>query len=450
MSEIVEDVIRVMVVDDSSIIRKIYKNILSKHRSFSIIAEAENGLKALLKQRENNIDVIVLDVEMPVMNGMEALPRLLSYDPSLVIIMASGTSAENTDITLRALKHGAMECLIKPSATNALNGCDNFSDKLVSTTHILGRERQRKSKLKNNYLALKQRAIAENASQHLSSSELGKTEMRNTLASEEDFAKKQARFIRYHAGAIRGTPAKQPLNKKTSTDTSSRIQPLEKTERTPQQESKQNSGENPKTEAASNPAFHPPSKEKPEAFAIGASTGAVRIFKDFLPELSKIGPPIFLTQHMDHFFTAALMRQFTSWGNVNAVEVDNRYEVIPHTIYIAQGGKHMVAEKTDNKIFIMPSDTPAENFCKPSIDTMLRSLSAIYQQKLLAIILSGMGQDGTQGSKKVVQSGGTVIVQDEASSIIWSMPHNIVQSDIASAIVPPARVVPWYKKQFSA
>lgn len=170
-----------------------------------------------------------------------------------------------------------------------------------------------------------------------------------------------------------------------------------------------------------------------EAIAIGASTGGpqalLSLFSDLGPDLRI---PFFITQHMPAGFTALLADALSKKCGLQCAEAVEGENVTPGRVYIAPGGHHLLV--TSNRIHL--SRRARENFCRPAIDPMLRSLATAYHDRLLAVILTGMGTDGLEGCRAVKASGGIVLAQDESSSIVWGMPRAVAEAGLCHEILP--------------
>lgn len=340
-------VCNVLIVDDSAVARGIITHTLDKVREINVVASAPNGVVALKAMLKHRIDVVVLDIEMPEMDGMETLPRLLAIDPDLKVIMASSISRRNADISLRALSLGACDYVPKPST--GLGNAEEFRRELVEKVLAHGRHRKRGG-----------RPVAE---------------------------------------SVKLPESKAPiilLRPKLETN------------------------------------------EKPEVIAIGSSTGGpralVQVLKDLDPAVTQ---PIVITQHMPATFTSLLAEHMTKYSGRPACEGRDGERLEPGHIYIAPGGKHMLLEAGANGgTYIRLNDGPPENFCKPAVDPMLRSLVRIYKHKLLIIILTGMGVDGLKGCEEAAREGGIVIAQDQATSVVWGMPGAVAHAGICREILP--------------
>ncbi len=170
--------------------------------------------------------------------------------------------------------------------------------------------------------------------------------------------------------------------------------------------------------------------------AIGSSTGGPNALISLLKDLGKVSVPIVITQHMMDMFIPILARQIEQETGVECVEVTEGMPVEAGRIYLATGGKHMVLKKAGQSLTISLDDGPAENFCKPSVDVMLRSAVEVYGGDIMTVILTGMGKDGLNGCEAVAKAGGRIVVQDQETSIVWGMPGSVANAGLASAILP--------------
>ena len=188
-------------------------------------------------------------------------------------------------------------------------------------------------------------------------------------------------------------------------------------------------------------ALRAPSKATPAVLAVGSSTGGPQALLQFFRELNDdIDLPIFVTQHMPATFTGILAQHISNIAGCEAKEGEDG-EIIKHgIIYIAPGDYHMVLERGSTGNIIRLNQEPPQNFCRPSVDPMLSSMVDLYGNKLLCIILTGMGQDGLKGAEVVVNAGGTVVAQDEDTSIVWGMPGAVAEAGLCSAVLPMGKI----------
>ncbi|WP_249209222.1 protein-glutamate methylesterase/protein-glutamine glutaminase [Magnetospirillum sulfuroxidans] len=366
------DKVRVMLVDDSAVVRGLVTRILEEDSGIAVIASVGNGQMALSALERQDVDVILLDIEMPVMDGMTALPKLLKIDPGVRVIMQSTLTLKGADVSMRALEMGAADYIPKPTATRELAGGMDFKAELLGKVKALGLARRRDPNRKARPGTT--------------------TSARPSIISSAP-----------RPSAL--TPA-APLKLRTHTP------------------------------------------EPPDIIAIGSSTGGPQALFNLLGVMraGTVKQPILITQHMPATFTTILAEHITRVSGWDAKEAQDGEVIKGGRVYVAPGDFHMLVEtKGVDKILRLTKDPP-ENFCRPAVDPMLRSISAAYGKRVLVAILTGMGSDGAKGGNVVVQAGGTVIAQDEATSVVWGMPGAAAHAGICSAIMPLGEIAPWMIK----
>ncbi len=331
-----------MLCDDSSVIRSILGRVLASDAEIEVVARAVNGRDALdqVRAKPGLADVLILDIEMPEMDGLTALPLLLKAAPGMRIIMASTLTTRGAATTLEAMRLGAVDFVPKPSAA-ALSGDYDFQRELQGKVRSLGR-------------------------------------------------------------------------------------------RSP-----------PGSSAASRPiALRPQSASRPVLLAIGSSTGGpqalVLLLRALTTQLgpSGLGVPAVLTQHMPASFTPLLAEQLTRLGGVPCAEAVDGAPLQPGRVHLAPGGRHLLVERRGDDLVARLDDGPAENFCRPSVDPMLRSATTACGGRVVMLMLTGMGHDGLNGTKALVAAGGIALAQDEASSVVWGMPGAIARAGLCNAVLP--------------
>lgn len=367
------DKIRVMIVDDSAVVRGLVTRLLESDPAMSIVASVGNGQMALAALEKQEIDVILLDIEMPIMDGMTALPQLLKVDPAVRVIMQSTLTKKGADVSLRAMELGAADYIPKPTATKDLAGGGDFKDELLTKIKALGSARRRDPR-------------------------------------------QVARPVPPTVSPLSARPAPMPR--------SSLLSP-----------------QGPITLRS-----HAP--EVPDIIAIGSSTGGPQALFNVLGKMraGTVRQPILITQHMPATFTTILAEHITRVSGWDAREAQDGETIQSGRVYVAPGDFHMVVESRGNDKIIRLNKNPPENFCRPAVDPMLRSISAAYGKRVLVAILTGMGSDGSKGGQVVVQGGGTVIAQDEATSVVWGMPGAAANAGICSAVLPLDDIAPWMMK----
>ncbi|MDD3288975.1 MAG: chemotaxis response regulator protein-glutamate methylesterase [Alphaproteobacteria bacterium] len=374
-----EIVVRVMIVDDSAVIRGSIARAMEGDPSFKIVSSISNGESAIRSLTREPVDVIVLDIEMPIMDGLTALPQLKAIDPAVQIIMASTLTQKNAEITLRAMSLGATDYIPKPSSTRDVDNIGNFKRELLEKVKVLG-------------------LLARRAGVRPSAGEKAVPVVAGKVASPIARAARVAQSADQPAHQI---PVK-------------RDQPV---------------------------VLRKAPIERPKVIAIGSSTGGPQALFNVISNMGTGLPqPVVITQHMPPSFTTILAEHIARQCKVDCIEVQDGQRIKPGCYYIAPGDFHMLFETRNGETAVKLSKDPPENFCRPSVDPMLRSLVPIYGKNILTIILTGMGQDGTRGGEAVVNAGGTVIAQDEATSVVWGMPGAAAMSGICSAVMPVGEI----------
>ena len=334
-------VARVMICDDSVVIRGAIARMLDADPQIRVVARANNGQAAIDELRRTAVDVLVLDIEMPVMDGMTALPLLLRADPGLKVIMASTLTTRGADIALQALRLGAADYVPKPSA---VQGDDTFRVELLAKVKGLARLRRR------------------------------------------------AKAPAWETPALRLRPA---------------------------------------------PTM------SPRLLAVGSSTGGPQALFTLVQGLGRtLNVPVVLTQHMPATFTPILAEHISKLGAMPCAEAKDGEPLQAGRIYLAPGDRHLLVELSRGALHARVNTGSPENFCRPSVDPMLRSAATACEGRVLVTMLTGMGQDGLAGTRLVVDAGGGVVAQDEATSVVWGMPGAVAQAGLCQAVLPLPRIAP--------
>jgi len=342
-----------MICDDSAVIRRAIGAILEADRGIHVVARVNNGQAALDSIVLQPIDVVVLDIEMPVMDGLTALPLLLKAAPGVSIIMASTLTTRGADVAMRAIRLGAADTIAKPSAADIQDG--RFAAELLARVKGLAR--------------------------------------------------------------------------------------LRRSARTPTPALRQATSHAPASGGGGEGALAPPPRQAPLLLAIGSSTGGPNALFTFIKSLNaSIKVPIVLTQHMPPTFTAILADHIDKLGVLPCAEAKHGAPLRPGHITLAQGDRHLLVRRGAAGLTAELSDSPAENFCRPAVDPMLRSAVTAVDGRVLVVMLTGMGHDGLAGTRAVVEAGGAAVAQDEASSVVWGMPGAITKAGLAHAVLPLTQI----------
>lgn len=361
---------RVMLVDDSAVIRGKLTQWLKADPNFSVVGSYCNGVQAVQNVENCDAEIAILDIEMPEMDGLTALPKLLAAVPKLRVIMASTLTRRNADVSLKALSMGAVDYLPKPESARAGTGTEDFHRELIAKLRAIGAGLRRQAPAYRNVPPV--------------------------------------------TGSARSGAAAQSKT------------------------------------ASQQPVMRARSLVKPRVLAIGSSTGGPQALFKVLGGIGKnaLTLPVIVTQHMPPTFTAILAEHIQNMTGLPASEAKNGEKLEPGHVYIAPGDYHMTVKECDDDIVLMLDQGPQVNFCRPAVDPMFESVAAVFGVAALCLVLTGMGHDGREGGKKVADAGGTVIAQDEATSVVWGMPGAAAEAGICAAILPLAEIASTLQRYF--
>ena len=412
---------RVMVCDDSAVIRGLIARTLEADPDVHVVVTVADGQMAINALARNDVEVCILDIEMPVMDGLTALPHLVERQPDLQVIVASTLTRRNAEISLKALSVGAADYISKPTTSVALTAGNDFKVELLSKVKALGASRRRIRGIPRP----------------------------NSTATTAMVAPAAAIAA---ARAPIAAPVPPPAATRPSGSLFSRLPPVAA--------ALPIAAAAPRPAAVARPVFaaaashaakapitlRPMPKEIPDVVAIGSSTGGPQALFTLLTALGKISQPILITQHMPATFTTILAEHIARASGIPTVEGAEDMPVERGKIYVAPGEFHMSIEGTAQNPIIKLLKTPPENFCRPSVNPMLRSLVKLYGRRVLTVILTGMGQDGLKGAEGAVAVGGAIIAQDEATSIVWGMPGAVATAGLCSAVLPLPEIAPLVRR----
>ena len=349
-------VVNVLIVDDSAFMRRSLSSIIEKDRKLKVVATASNGEEAIIKAREFDPDVITMDVEMPKMNGLAALERIMAENPCPVIMISSLTS-EGANETLRALELGALDYMPKLSS---------------GSTHDLKRLEE---------------------------------ELNAKLAA---LARRKAFMRLKFKNAARAREAAQPFRRPVAA-------PAAETPR---------------------PAAMMGSKGPFAAVSIGVSTGGPPAVPKLLMALPGNFPvPILIAQHMPAAFTGPFASRLNSQCALTVKEAEPVERAKGGTVYICPGGKHLRLENRGGSLMAVVTEDPKEALYKPSANVLMETTALALGRQALGVTLTGMGNDGVEGTKVLKQKGGWAIAQNEESCVVYGMPKAVVDARLADEIV---------------
>lgn len=384
--------IRVLVVDDSTVIRGFLSRIVDSEPDMRVVASAFNGRVALDVLQRREVDVVLLDIEMPEMDGLEALPHILERNPKARVIMASSLTEKGAEITLRALSLGASDYVTKPSARSA-QGLEPVARELVTKIRALAGR---------SAFGLGAR-LASPSAQNGTRPGLGSAPSNGTTSASASPP--------MAAPATNGAaaPGRAPIHRPGDT-------PIEG-------------------------PIHRASGLAPRAIGIASSTGGPNALAKLFESISPDFPlPILIVQHMPPLFTTMLADRITRTSGKSAHEATDGMVIEPGHVYVAPGDYHMTVVKEGGQEVLRLNQEAQENFCRPSADPMLRSMVEVYGGAMWLAVLTGMGHDGLEGARAVAERGGRVIAQDKESCVVWGMPRAVTEAGLPHDILPLDRI----------
>jgi two-component system chemotaxis response regulator CheB len=337
-----DDRIRVLIVDDSAFMRRVIQNMIEKNPEMDVVGSAKNGLDALKKAKELNPDVITLDVEMPVMDGLTALERLQKQD-NYAVIMVSSHTQKGKSATIKALELGAFDFISKP-------------DNVFS---------------------------------------MPSDEIRTELTEKIRLAYRNKRRSR---GEVKTVGKTMPLAG-VNAEKSDKLKYL---------------------------------------IAIGISTGGPRALSSILPVFpADIPAAIIVVQHMPEGFTKSLANRLNEISCLAVKEADHNDLLKAGNVYIAPGSHHLTLKSEGGTTRILLSDQPPLGGFRPSVDVMMRSIADSDINDIIAVIMTGMGSDGTKGLIELKKKKNPyIIAQDESTSIVFGMPKVAIESGVVNDVAP--------------
>jgi len=331
--------VRILVVDDAVVARRVISDILAAEDDFEVVGTAPNGNLALKKIARLHPDVVTLDIDMPELDGMQTLSAIRSSYPGIRVIMVSNHTRRGAAITVEALFCGASDYVTKAARTSSAEEARLYLQE---------------------QLVPKVRALAPPAGTAVTAA-----------------LPKAARPI-----SRRKTPAV-------------------------------------------------------EVVVIGSSTGGPNALTAILESLPDDFPvPVLIVQHLPENFTTFLAKRLDTVSALPVHEATNRTPVEPGKVWIAPGNLHLETRSTSRGIELATTDGPLVNSCKPAADILFQSAAKCYGPSVLAVVLTGMGQDGLEGCRDISAAGGQVVVQDRATSVVWGMPGQVAEAGLAESVLP--------------
>jgi two-component system, chemotaxis family, protein-glutamate methylesterase/glutaminase len=353
-----------MIVDDAVVVRGLLTRWFEEAGGIEVTSTHRSGAEAVAAIERTRPDVVILDIEMPDMDGITALPLLLKKAPGTVVIVASTLTTRNAEISLRCLSLGALDYIGKPSTNRDVTFSTDFRREVLEKVRVLGHRHRVRAGLR-------------------------------AAGAPAPAAVASAR----PAAVVQRSPSGAPLLRQMA-------------------------------------------KVRPSAVLLGASTGGPHALTEFLkaarPALERL--PIVIAQHMPAAFTEMFAEHLRRMLALDAAEAQNGEPIVKGRIYVAPGGRHLALRRTSAGVVAVVDDGPPVNFCRPSVDITFRSGAEAFGKGALGVMLTGMGADGLKGSVAIVEAGGNVLAQDEASSVVWGMPGAVAKHGLCAAVEPVPRL----------
>ena len=353
--------IRVLIADGSPLTRSSLRRQLTAAGDVEVVGSAANGRQMLQQIEVSDPQVVVLDIEMPEMDGLRALALLRKNHATLPVIMFSRLLQRGAPESVESRLLGANESLFKPDEKVALTQC--IDQELLPRIRALAGATQQSVKIQT----------------------------------------------------VPAVPAAA----------------LSKAEQTPTSISPQRTASVTKDGASTR------ARPSLEIIAIASSTGGPAALAELLSGLSaSLSVPIVVVQHMGAGFTGGLADRLASKSGLKVSEAQDDVPLAAAQVWIARGDYHLYLERRANGVRVRLNQALPENECRPAADVLFRSVAELFGPRALAIVLTGMGNDGLAGCRRIRESGGRVLVQDQATSTVWGMPGQVANAGLADAVLP--------------
>jgi two-component system, chemotaxis family, protein-glutamate methylesterase/glutaminase len=377
---------RILVVDDSAVMRSLVRSAVITDERLEVVGTASNGSAALEAMDVLRPDLVVLDVEMPIMDGLSTLKQMRLAGRRVPVIMCSSLTQRGAKVTIEALSSGASDYVAKPTGQGSRE----------ASVQALARD------LVPRILVL--------------------TGLFRASASASPHSGPRASLL----PPTSPVPSPSRLPGRTTAYSPS-LSPLT---------APRLFASNPGTELIS---------ITPRVLVIGVSTGGPAALETLLPALPASFPiPVLLVQHMPELFTKMLAERLDTRCALHVTEAVDGEPAHAGTIFIAKGNWHLEVHLTPGlgpPILRLTQSAP-EHYCRPAVDVLFRSAVATYGSGTLGVILTGMGSDGLDGCRLIRQHGGAVLAQDEATSVVWGMPAAVAQANLAQRVLPLSHIAP--------
>ncbi len=417
--------IKVLIVDDSSFFRKRLEEIISGDPMLEVAGKAADGREGVEKTMSLRPDVVTMDVEMPVMDGVTAVKEIMRKCPTPVLMFSSLTY-EGADSTLKALDAGAVDFMPK-----------NFSD-------IAHRREEAINNLRSLIKAVARSRIRGRAPVSSFSPSRPATAARPAAPAPSFHAgaAASAALPKIHASTISTAPG--PMVSSATRSEYDRLNDmLGHDQGVPAAAMKFSFG----THKSETTAYRR-SGIRHSLVAIGSSTGGPVALQNIIPKLPKLPVPVVVVQHMPGSFTKTFAQRLDGMSQLHVVEAKDGDILQPGTCYIAPGGMQMIFERSGTSARVRILKDNGRVSYNPCVDVSFASLCQIYGGRILAMILTGMGSDGCEGCRLMKQKGAVVWAQNENTCVVYGMPQAIVNAGIADLVLPLDEIAEDITKEF--
>ena len=444
---------KVLIVDDSTFFRKRLKEIVESDPTMQVVGEAKDGKEGVELTQRLHPDVITMDVEMPVMDGITAVKEIMAKCPT-PILMFSSLTFEGANSTFKALEAGAIDFMPK-NFDDIAHRREEAIKTLIGSIKAVSRSRVRGFRPATSSVARPATSTATSATS--ATSTLRRTSTLNSTLSSGTTRTSTLGTTRpasTHSSRTSSTLGSSTLSRTTTTPAATAgaamgqykkiNEMLSSDQGVPAAARKFTFGDH----KAETTAFKKSGKMH-SIVAIGSSTGGPIALQQIIPKLPKLSVPVVIVQHMPGSFTTTFASRLDAMSQLHVVEAKDGDILEPGTCYIAPGGKQMIFERVGVKTRVrIISDTGRVSY-NPCVDVSFASLCQIYGGKVLAMILTGMGSDGCEGCSLLKKKGSVIWAQNEETCVVYGMPQAVVNANVADLVLPLNEIAGCIVKELS-
>ena len=405
---------KILVVDDSALMRRIICDIINADSDFRVIDVSADGEDAYNKIKMNPYDLVVLDMVLPKLTGLELLERLHSEKATYNAVLISSSLKEDADSTMKAMGFGALDFVIKPIRSSGETR-EIFGKQLIEALHNVIKSKG----FKQISPRVGAGATPKPAGGFSSVTSANRATTERLAGVESRMEKMRQRMGNAHTNS----QPERKVEPRPETRTEMKVTPsaLNKT-----------SQEKPPTPKGSG-------VRTKKFIALACSTGGPQALHEFVPMLpANLSVPLVLVQHMPEGFTSSLAARLDQISSIKVKEAENGEYFKPGVVYITPGGKHMkICEDASRAAYCHLDDSPPVNSLKPCADVMYQSLAKSSFEEIICVVLTGMGADGSEGIKYLNQFKKTYVISQEASTcVVYGMPKAVEQGGLSNEVVP--------------